>query len=91
VSPTAGVYAACPSSRAPKPVGTRVSSWDEITRSIRPYPNRLVWWWASADEPATRVEFLVVPAPLGTRVIVTESAPSFPIARLATSFALVAA
>jgi uncharacterized protein YndB with AHSA1/START domain len=57
-------------------------------------PNRLVWWWAGADEPATRVEFLVVAgiAPdLPTRVIVTESEPSFPMARLAASFALVLA
>jgi uncharacterized protein YndB with AHSA1/START domain len=44
-------------------------------------PRRLVWWWASAEQPATRVEFLVVagteldPA---TRVIVIESAPSVP-------------
>jgi uncharacterized protein YndB with AHSA1/START domain len=55
-------------------------------------PKRLVWWWASAEQPATRVEFLVVAAPLGTRVVVTESLPSsFPLARLAASFALVAA
>ena len=30
------------------------------------------------DEPATRVEFLVVAAPAGTRVLVTESVPRFP-------------
>jgi uncharacterized protein YndB with AHSA1/START domain len=54
-------------------------------------PHRLVWWWAGEDEPATRVEFLVVAAPSGTRVIVTESAPAFPLAALAGSFALVAA
>jgi uncharacterized protein YndB with AHSA1/START domain len=57
-------------------------------------PHRLVWWWAGADEPATRVEFLVVAgiAPeLPTRVIVTESVPSFLLARLAASFALVLA
>ena len=23
-------------------------------------PHRLVWWWAGAEEPATRVEFLIV-------------------------------
>jgi len=40
-------------------------------------PSRLVWWWWSGDEPATRVEFLVVAAPAGTRVVVTETAPSF--------------
>ena len=31
-------------------------------------PHRLVWWWWSGDEPATRVEFLVVAAPAGARV-----------------------
>jgi uncharacterized protein YndB with AHSA1/START domain len=54
-------------------------------------PNRLVWWWAGAEEPATRVEFLIVAAPAGTRVIVTESEPAFPLAMLAASFALVLA
>jgi uncharacterized protein YndB with AHSA1/START domain len=54
-------------------------------------PHRLVWWWAGEDQPATRVEFLVVAAPSGTRVVVTESEPAFPLARLAASFALVAA
>jgi uncharacterized protein YndB with AHSA1/START domain len=46
-------------------------------------PHRLVWWWWEGDEPATRVEFLVVAAPAGARVIVTETAPSVPLARLA--------
>jgi uncharacterized protein YndB with AHSA1/START domain len=58
------------------------------------FPHRLVWWWAGPEEPATRVQFLLVagtgPHP-PTRVIVTESAPSFPIAMLAASFAPVAA
>jgi uncharacterized protein YndB with AHSA1/START domain len=57
-------------------------------------PHRLVWWWAGADEPATRVEFLVVAggAPeQPTRVVVTESAPAFPLASLAARFALVPA
>jgi len=49
-------------------------------------PHRLVWWWVGHEEPATRVEFLVVAAPAGTRVIVTESVPSFPLAMLARSF-----
>jgi uncharacterized protein YndB with AHSA1/START domain len=58
------------------------------------FPHRLAWWWASPDEPATRVEFQLVPGTqhrTSTRVIVTESVPSFPLARLAASFALVAA
>lgn len=52
-------------------------------------PHRLVWWWAGADEPPTRVEFLVVAATdthRPTRVIVTESTPSFPLEMLAASF-----
>ena len=54
-------------------------------------PHRLVWWWESPDEPPTRVEFRVVAAPPGSRVIVTESLPSFPLALLAASFVRVAA
>jgi len=49
-------------------------------------PHRLVWWWAGKEEPATRVEFRIVAEPAGTRVVVTESVPSFPIAMLAASF-----
>ncbi len=49
-------------------------------------PHRLVWWWwdddAAASEP-TRVEFLVVAAPAGSRVVVIESRPVVPTARLA--------
>ena len=26
-------------------------------------PDRLVWWWAGTEQPATRVEFRVVAAP----------------------------
>ena len=51
-------------------------------------PSRLVWWWWSGDEPATRVEFLVVAAPAGTRVIVTETMPVFPLTMFASSFSL---
>ena len=54
-------------------------------------PHRLVWWWENADETPTRVEFRVVAVPRGSRVIVTESIPSFPLASLAASFARVAA
>jgi uncharacterized protein YndB with AHSA1/START domain len=66
----------------------------EIHVEVLDAPHRLVWWWAGAQEPATRVEFLLV-AGSGrdprTRVIVTESVPSFPIALLAASFELVLA
>ncbi|HTA11885.1 MAG TPA: hypothetical protein VK765_00590 [Solirubrobacteraceae bacterium] len=57
-------------------------------------PRRLVWWWAGVEQPATRVEFLVVagteldPA---TRVIVIESEPTLPLRMLAASFRLVLA
>jgi len=54
-------------------------------------PRRLAWWWGGDTEPLTRVDFRIVAVPAGTRVVVTESAPAFPIATLAASFALVAA
>jgi len=54
-------------------------------------PERLAWWWSSEEHPATRVEFRIVAAPRGTRVVVTESVPSFPLPALAASFQLVAA
>jgi uncharacterized protein YndB with AHSA1/START domain len=50
-------------------------------------PDRISWWWWSADEPATHVVLRVVAIPTGTRVVVTETGPSsFPIAQLAASF-----
>jgi uncharacterized protein YndB with AHSA1/START domain len=54
-------------------------------------PQRLVWWWGAEDQPPTRVEFLLVAMPRGTRVVVTESIPAFPIAMLASSFTAVLA
>jgi uncharacterized protein YndB with AHSA1/START domain len=62
----------------------------EIFVEVADQPDRLVWWWwRSGDtEPPRRVEFLVVAAPAGSRVIVVETAPEFPMARLAASFAL---
>jgi uncharacterized protein YndB with AHSA1/START domain len=63
---------------------------DEPTREIhvevQEAPHRLVWRWARQDEPATRVEFQIVAIPAGSHVVVTESAPRFPIATLAASF-----
>ncbi len=50
-------------------------------------PHRLVWWWWSEDAPPRRVEILVVAAPAGSRVIVVESAPSFPLELLAAGMA----
>jgi uncharacterized protein YndB with AHSA1/START domain len=54
-------------------------------------PNRLVWWWAGEEQPATRVAFQIVALPRGTRVVVTESSPTFPLAAMAASLTLVAA
>jgi uncharacterized protein YndB with AHSA1/START domain len=54
-------------------------------------PSRLVWWWWNGDEPATRVEVLVVAAPAGARVVVIETKPAFPLVALASAFAAVAA
>ena len=59
----------------------------EIHVEVADEPSRLVWWWWRGDEPATRVELLVVAAPAGARIVVTESAPSFPLAALQASFA----
>jgi uncharacterized protein YndB with AHSA1/START domain len=54
-------------------------------------PSRLVWWWASEEEPATRVDIRILAIPDGTRVIVTESAPRLPLAAMAACLQLVAA
>jgi uncharacterized protein YndB with AHSA1/START domain len=61
----------------------------EIEFEVLDAPNRLVWWWAQGQEPPTRVEFLIVASPAGSRVLVTESFAVFPIAMFAHSFALV--
>jgi uncharacterized protein YndB with AHSA1/START domain len=36
---------------------------------------RLAFWWACDDEPATRVELTLTPAPGGTRLRVVETRP----------------
>ncbi|MGA2453251.1 MAG: hypothetical protein ABSG93_06985 [Solirubrobacteraceae bacterium] len=61
----------------------------EIHVEVLDAPHQLVWWWAGAEQPATRVEFLIVAGTAAdepTRVVVIESAPSFPLAMLAASF-----
>lgn len=63
----------------------------EVHVEVVQAPSRLVWWWGSEDEPATRVEFQIVAVPAGARVVVTESEPGFPISLLAMSFARVLA
>jgi uncharacterized protein YndB with AHSA1/START domain len=60
----------------------------EVHIEVVEVPSRLVWWWGGEDEPATRVEFEIVAAPAGARVIVTENEPAaFPLSTLAASFA----
>src|SRR3954451_7187640 len=58
----------------------------EIHVEVADEPSRLVWWWWRGDEPATRVELLVVAAPAGSRVVVVESRPAFPLVALASAF-----
>jgi uncharacterized protein YndB with AHSA1/START domain len=62
---------------------------DEVHVEVVEAPTRLVWWWWHGDQPATRVEIQLVPAVSATRVIVIESAPSFPLTALASHWALV--
>lgn len=59
----------------------------EIHVELAHEPSRLVWWWWCGEQAPTRVEFLVVAAPAGTRVLVTETIPSFPVAKFTASFA----
>ena len=53
-------------------------------------PARLVWWWAAEDGMPTRVELLVSAVADGTRVVVIESAPRFPVASLLSALSTVA-
>ena len=48
-------------------------------------PHQLVWWWWEEDAPATRVEILVAPTETGSRVVVTERVPTFPLASMAVA------
>ena len=58
----------------------------EVHVEVVDEPSRLVWWWWRGEEPATRVEVLVVAAPAGSRVVVVESRPAFPLVALTTAF-----
>jgi uncharacterized protein YndB with AHSA1/START domain len=49
-------------------------------------PGRLVWWWWKGDEQPRKVEVEVIGVPLGTRVIVTETEPVFPLPQLCAAF-----
>jgi len=62
----------------------------EIRVEVADEPWRLVWWWSSGEQEATRVEFRVIPARSGSRVIVTETRPVFPVAAFACAFAFAA-
>jgi uncharacterized protein YndB with AHSA1/START domain len=53
-------------------------------------PSRLVWWWSAGQGPPTRVEVQIVGVPAGSRVVVTESLPAFPLGALASCFTAVA-
>jgi uncharacterized protein YndB with AHSA1/START domain len=49
---------------------------EEVSPPDRPAGvGRLAFWWASDDEPASRVELTLEPAPGGTRLRVVESRP----------------
>jgi uncharacterized protein YndB with AHSA1/START domain len=63
----------------------------EIAIELADEPHRLVWWWGEPEGPATRVEFTIVAAPLGSRVLVTESVPRFPLDMLACHLSAVLA
>ena len=53
-------------------------------------PHRLVWWWgARTSRPRASSSCVVRRARPGTRVVVTESAPAFPLASLAAASTLV--
>jgi uncharacterized protein YndB with AHSA1/START domain len=55
-------------------------------------PRRLVWSWREeGEQESSRVEFVIVAVPAGTRVTVTETEPVLALMMLADSFALVAA
>src|SRR5579884_1759255 len=47
------------------------TGWVEEARA----PERLTFWWATADEPATRVEITLAPGREGTRLCVVETRP----------------
>jgi uncharacterized protein YndB with AHSA1/START domain len=50
---------------------TLKTGWVEDVRA----PSRLVFWWASGDEPATRVELTLRPDTDATRLRVVETRP----------------
>lgn len=57
----------------------------EVDIEVVEAPSRLVWWWGE-DDAMTRVEVLVVAVAGGSRVVVTESVPAFPLPALAAAF-----
>jgi uncharacterized protein YndB with AHSA1/START domain len=64
---------------------------DEIHVEEEEPPARLVWWWSAEDGMPTRVELLVSAVAEGTRVVVIESAPRFPMPSLVASLSMVLA
>ena len=63
----------------------------ELEVEAQQAPERLVWWWWRGEEQPRKVVLDVIAVPWGTRVIVTESEPSFPMAQLCAAFARVPA
>ena len=63
----------------------------ELRVEVADRPSRLVWWWASGDDAPTRVEIRVEAVPMGSRVVVVESAPRLPLTALVSAFALAVA
>ena len=63
----------------------------DVEVELEQRPERLVWWWTGEQGGArTRVEFLIDAVAGGTRVIVIESAPRFPLQMLASALMLLA-
>lgn len=54
-------------------------------------PHHLVWWWGQDEDEPTRVEMLIVAASTGTRIVVIEDVPTFPLAQMAASLTLLPA
>jgi len=59
----------------------------EIEVEAQEAPDRLVWWWWHGDEQPRKVELQVIGVPWGSRVIVTETQPVFPLPALCAAFA----
>lgn len=59
----------------------------ELEVEAQDAPEHLVWWWWRGDEQPRKVELRLIGVPWGTRVIVTETEPQFPLPQLCAAFA----